>query len=152
VYLLAEWKSNALSCFICVSVILYSIPILNIESTFLSLSSWHPKIDIPTRPWLAWKEASKVWAGSGHPCSKEGMEIFYAATTITLGGKLRGLTGGSPLRLSLSSMPLPRIWFEGLASNVWRRLCWVAKIDLTRPFTTDHLSQFVELWSLIVNV
>jgi hypothetical protein len=54
-------------------------------------------------PWLEWKDSSKIWAGSKNPCSKEDMEIFYAATTIAIGnvarlpfGKPLGSTGGSP--------------------------------------------------------
>jgi hypothetical protein len=31
------------------------------------------------------KDHSKFWAGSGHPCTKEDMDIFYAVTTITIG-------------------------------------------------------------------
>jgi hypothetical protein len=36
-------------------------------------------------PWLEWKDESKIWAGTGNPCNEKDMEIFYAATTITLG-------------------------------------------------------------------
>jgi hypothetical protein len=35
-------------------------------------------------PWLEWKDDSKIWAGTGNPCNENDMEIFYAATTITL--------------------------------------------------------------------
>jgi hypothetical protein len=36
-------------------------------------------------PWLEWKDPNKLWIGSGNPCSDDDMELFYAATTITLG-------------------------------------------------------------------
>jgi hypothetical protein len=36
-------------------------------------------------PWVEWKDADKIWVGSGNPCFDEDMDIFYTATTITLG-------------------------------------------------------------------
>jgi hypothetical protein len=36
-------------------------------------------------PWLEWKDPTKIWARSGNPCSEHDMEIFYAATIITVG-------------------------------------------------------------------
>jgi hypothetical protein len=36
-------------------------------------------------PWLEWKDNTKIWAGFGNPCTVEDMEIFYSATTLTLG-------------------------------------------------------------------
>jgi hypothetical protein len=36
-------------------------------------------------------------------------------------------------------------------SQVVNEDAWVGKIDLGRPFTMEHFSQFFELWSLIVN-
>jgi hypothetical protein len=36
-------------------------------------------------PWLEWKDNTKIWAGTGNPCNENDMQIFYAATTITLG-------------------------------------------------------------------
>jgi hypothetical protein len=35
-------------------------------------------------PWLCWKDPSKAWIGNEHPCNEAGMELFYAATTITI--------------------------------------------------------------------
>jgi hypothetical protein len=35
--------------------------------------------------WLEWKSNDKIWVGSNNPCTDKGMEIFCAATTITLG-------------------------------------------------------------------
>jgi hypothetical protein len=34
-------------------------------------------------PWLEWKDPNKIWVGSGNPCSKDDMDMFYTATTIT---------------------------------------------------------------------
>jgi hypothetical protein len=38
-------------------------------------------------PWLEWKDPEKIWVGSGNPCCKTDMAIFYAATTIKVGDK-----------------------------------------------------------------
>jgi hypothetical protein len=35
--------------------------------------------------WLEWKNSDKIWVGFGNPCTDMDMDIFYAATTITLG-------------------------------------------------------------------
>jgi hypothetical protein len=54
-------------------------------------------------PWLEWKEPDKIWVGSGKPCTKEDMNIFYAATKFTIGnggrlgfGMLLGFMEGLP--------------------------------------------------------
>jgi hypothetical protein len=36
-------------------------------------------------PWLEWKGKDKIWVRMGNPWSKEDMNLFYAANTITLG-------------------------------------------------------------------
>jgi hypothetical protein len=44
-------------------------------------------------PWLEWKGKDKIWVGMGNPCSKEDMNLFYAANTITLGNGEKHLFG-----------------------------------------------------------
>ena len=36
-------------------------------------------------PWLEWKDTSKIWCGLGNPCDKVDMDLFYSATSITVG-------------------------------------------------------------------
>jgi hypothetical protein len=36
-------------------------------------------------PSMEWTDPNKLWVGLGNPCSEEDMNIFFAATTITLG-------------------------------------------------------------------
>jgi hypothetical protein len=44
-------------------------------------------------PWLEWKDPTKIWVGSGNPCTKEDMDLFYGATTILLAMVVRLLLG-----------------------------------------------------------
>ena len=96
--------------------------------------------------------------GSGNPCTKEDVEIFYAATTITLGngrkthfwhttwlGRRKPIEIAPPIIASLKR----KNW---KVSQALHEGAWVGKIDLERPFTFEHLSQFLELYSLIANV
>jgi hypothetical protein len=36
-------------------------------------------------PWMEWTDPNKLWVGFGNPCPEEDMNIFFAATSITLG-------------------------------------------------------------------
>jgi hypothetical protein len=63
-------------------------------------------------PWLEWTCLNKILVGYGNSCTCEDMDIFYAATTITLGtivktpfGKLLGLVRGN-------SLILPRLFLH----------------------------------------
>jgi hypothetical protein len=109
-------------------------------------------------PWLEWKDASKIWIGSGNPWSKEDMEIFYAATTITLGNGRKTpfrhapwLEGRKPIEIAplIYALSKRKNW---KVSQAMDEDAWVEKTDLGRPFTMEHFSQYVELWSLIANV
>ena len=36
-------------------------------------------------PWQEWRSPDKLWVGLGNPCTDEDLELFYAATRITIG-------------------------------------------------------------------
>jgi hypothetical protein len=109
-------------------------------------------------PWLEWKDSSKIWAGSKNPCSKDDMEIFYAATTITIGDGRKTpfweapwLDGSKPIDLA----PLIFASSKRKAWNVKKALednAWVRMINLDESFTMDHLTQFVALWIKLQDV
>jgi hypothetical protein len=108
--------------------------------------------------WLEWKNPGKIWAGLGNPCTSDDMDIFYASTTITLGNGKKTpfwhapwLNGRKPIDVA------PLIYASSKRKN-WKvaqalhEQSWIAKIDLTLPFSLDHLSQFVDLCSLIAQI
>lgn len=47
-------------------------------------------------PWLEWKDENKIWIGSGNPCTSEDMDLFYAATSITVGNGQKTLFWEAP--------------------------------------------------------
>lgn len=104
-------------------------------------------------PWLEWKDPRKIWVGYGNPCTNEDMDIFYAATTITLGDGGKApfwhapwLDGCKPKNID----PLIFACSYKKKSHVKEALTdasWVASVWLDENFTTEHFSQFVILWS-----
>jgi hypothetical protein len=40
-------------------------------------------------PWMEWTDPNKIQVGFGNPCSEEDMQIFYAATSITIGNGMK---------------------------------------------------------------
>jgi hypothetical protein len=54
-----------------------SLGIINTEFFARALCLWWS--------WLEWEDHDKIWVGLGNPCTKLDMNLFYAATTITVG-------------------------------------------------------------------
>jgi hypothetical protein len=109
-------------------------------------------------PWLEWKDPSKIWVGYGNPCSEDDMEIFYAATTITLGNGKKTpfwqapwLHGRKPIDVAplIYAVSKRKNWKVSHAMN---GEAWISKITLDASFSLDHFSQFVDLWSLISTI
>jgi hypothetical protein len=100
-------------------------------------------------PWLQWKDPAKIWAGSGNPCNKEDMEIFYTTTEISIGnGKKTHFWHApwhSPLMFNISKR---KNW---VVAQAMHDNSWVRKIDLEKDFSMDHFNQFLELWILLSN-
>jgi hypothetical protein len=109
-------------------------------------------------PWLEWKDPSKIWVGSGNPCSDHDMEIFYAATTITLGNGKKTPFWFAPWLEGRKPIDIASLIFAISKRKNWKvsqALCedaWVTKIALESSFTMEHLSQFIDLWTLISNI
>ncbi|KAK1609538.1 hypothetical protein QYE76_033211 [Lolium multiflorum] len=86
------------------------------------------------------------------------MDIFYAATTITLGNgkktsfwEARWLTGRKPKDIAplIFDASKRKRWNVNLALN---GNAWVNMIKLDNDFTMAHFSQFLDLWTLCQGV
>ena len=110
------------------------------------------------RLWCEWKEPGRAWVGMGNPCDSMDRELFYAATTITMGD---GQTTGfwhSP-------------WFEGkkpkdvaptifaISSNKSKSVQeamldhrWIQWINMEARLSVQHIREFCELWEKISRV
>jgi hypothetical protein len=108
--------------------------------------------------WLQWKDPSKAWIGNEHSCNEAYMEFFNAETIITIGDGHTGnfwhtpwLQGRKPKDIAPSNFAIStRKNFtvrEGLINNFW-----IVKLDSNEISTTNHMFEFVELWSLINKV
>jgi hypothetical protein len=104
-------------------------------------------------PWLQWKDPNKIWAGSGNPCTKEDMDIFYTATEISLGNGNKTPFWQAPWLHGRRPIDVAPLIFEISKRKNWvvakalHGNSWVAKIDLEKNFTIEHFNQFLELWT-----
>jgi hypothetical protein len=86
------------------------------------------------------------------------MEIFYAATTITLGNGKKTPFWFAPWLEGRKPIDIASLIFAISKRKNWKvsqALCedaWVTKIALESSFTMEHLSQFIDLWTLISNI
>lgn len=102
--------------------------------------------------------AQKNVGGHQHPCNEADMDIFYAATSISVGNGRKTpfwhapwLQGRKPIDIAplIFALSKRKNW------NVFQALhggAWIEKIALGPRFTLQHLEQFVELWRLINHV
>ena len=86
------------------------------------------------------------------------MDMFYAATTITVGNGLKTPFWHAPWLEGRKPKDIAPLIFECSSAkncSVQKALLgadWVNKVRLDENFTTAHFSQFVNLWSLTTNV
>jgi hypothetical protein len=109
-------------------------------------------------PWLQWKDNSKIWAGTGNPCNEKDMEIFYAATKITLGNGQKTpfwhapwLGGKKPKDVAPQIFKIckRKKW---TVANALKDDEWINKLSNEATLSIEHITQFVQLWVLIQNV
>jgi mannosylglycoprotein endo-beta-mannosidase len=109
-------------------------------------------------PWFEWTDPNKLWVGLGNPCSEEDMNIFYAATTITLGNGKKTPFWDAPWLNGRAPKDIAPKIFESSK----RKKCkvdqaivngaWIANITIDNTFSETHLAQFIELWLLVNGV
>jgi hypothetical protein len=106
-------------------------------------------------PWLEWKDPSKIWVGSKNPCTTEDMDIVYVATTIMVGNGNKTPFLYAPWIEWRKSIEVAPLVFSSSKRKNWKVTqalygnTWVGKVDLEQDFSMEHLSQFVELWTVI---
>jgi hypothetical protein len=100
-----------------------------------------------------WKNPEKIWVGVWEPLHEQG----HASTTSTLWNGRNTPFWYAPWSNGRKPIEIAPLIFASSKRKNWKysqalhEQIWVIKIDLTRPFTLEHFSQFVELWSLIAN-
>jgi hypothetical protein len=106
-------------------------------------------------PWLEWKDKDKIWVGMGNPCSEEDMNLFYAATTITLGSGEKTSFWHAPWLHDQKPKDIAPLLFELCKRKNWfvsqalRDEAWIRKLRNDATISLEHLTQFVHLWALI---
>jgi hypothetical protein len=109
-------------------------------------------------PWLEWKDPTKIWIGSGNPCTNEDMDLFYAATCITLGDGKKTPFWHAPWLDGTKPIDVAPLIYESSKRKNWKvaqalhQDAWIAKIDLQRTFYLDHFMQFVDLWTRLTTI
>jgi hypothetical protein len=109
-------------------------------------------------PWLEWTDPKKIWAGYGNPCSVEDMNIFYAATIITLGNGCKTSFWHAPWLHGRAPKDIAPKLFESSKRKKWKvsqallNDAWLSKIDWGMVLDGELISQFVELSQLTNNV
>jgi hypothetical protein len=103
--------------------------------------------------WLSWEDDNKIRACSANPCSEEDMDIFYAATAITLGnGRMMPLNGRKPKDIE------PIIYESSkrnkcIVSDALHDDAWIGKVSLEPHFLMNHPSQlwtYGRLWKMLI--
>jgi hypothetical protein len=84
-------------------------------------------------PWLHWKDPSKAWIGNELPCDEADMDLFYAATTITIGDGCTvsfwhspWLDGSKPNERSIFDIST---WKNFIVHKAYLHDFWVAKLN-----------------------
>jgi hypothetical protein len=71
-------------------------------------------------PWLERMDSSKIWAGSSNPCSEADMDIFYAATKITIGNGCKISFWDAPWLEGRKPKEIAPLIFECLKRKSWK--------------------------------
>ncbi|PNT62408.1 hypothetical protein BRADI_4g02793v3 [Brachypodium distachyon] len=108
-------------------------------------------------PWFSWADPDRPWIGLSSPCTSTDMDLFRASTRIQLGNGAKtlfwhdpwlpdgGITCARWPRLYAIATRKQRTVQKELQGNNWIR-------SLQHIATPQELSDFVDLWGLIVGV
>jgi hypothetical protein len=96
--------------------------------------------------------------GLRKPCPDDDMDLFYAATKITLGNRSKTPFEEAPWLDGCSPKDIAPLIFESSKRKNWKVAqalandAWVNKINLEDAFSWAHLAQFVDLRTLINDI
>uniref|UniRef100_A0A453RS56 Reverse transcriptase domain-containing protein n=1 Tax=Aegilops tauschii subsp. strangulata TaxID=200361 RepID=A0A453RS56_AEGTS len=107
--------------------------------------------------WYEWKAPEKPWVGSETPNDASDLDLFNAATRVTIGNGAKAsfwssswLHGAPPKDLAplifKASKRKNRMVQDSLADNNW-----ILDIAVD-AFTADHMEQYVHLWELLSDI
>ena len=103
--------------------------------------------------WLQWKDTGRPWVGLGTPCDSTDMDLFYAATTITVwDGRTTNfwhspwLHGLKPKDIAPGIFSLSKCKKINIQKALNNKL-WVSKINASQGFTVQLIQQFYDLWT-----
>jgi hypothetical protein len=105
--------------------------------------------------WLQWTSPDKTWAGTEVPCDDTDNLLFANCTQITLGnGKKASFCGSGWLQGKRPRDIAPLLFAKTMRKK--RTVCstmednnWVRDLNLRNGLTTELLTEFVALWSLV---
>ena len=105
--------------------------------------------------WFEWEDDPKPWVGLGNPCTSKDEDLFAAATEVVVGNGDKAsfwhsswLDGRrpkdvAPLIFDISKRKACTVR-KGLANEFW-----VTHLNTQDGLSFDHISQFVNLWTLL---
>jgi hypothetical protein len=108
--------------------------------------------------WLEWKDNTKIWVGTGNPCNDHDMEIFYPATTISLGNGRKTPFWHAPWLNGIMPKDIAPKMFKICKRKNWNVAHalhedeWIRKLAIDATASIDHLTHFVQLWANIQTV
>ena len=102
--------------------------------------------------WYEWKEPHRAWVGIGNPCDTTDRDLFYAATTISVGdGRMARFWLSPWLDETKPKDIAPAIFAisankhksvrEALLENHWTQ--W---INMSEGLSVEHIEQLCALW------
>jgi hypothetical protein len=104
-------------------------------------------------PWLEWHDRSKLWIGLGNPCGDTDMNLFYAATTITIGNGNIALFWSSPWLNGTKPKDIAPLIYEASSKKrltvkqAMLNNAWISNIKMDASLTIPHIHQYIRLWN-----
>lgn len=108
--------------------------------------------------WFQWTDPQRAWVGFDIPCDDKDKDLFYAATTITMGdGGLMSfwyapwLQGQKPKDIAPGIFAISKRT-KSSVSKALEDNDWVRRIDMQEGLTVDLIQQFFNLWVKVQEV